>query len=139
MLRCRPRQIDALNPLTLFVQLFVLGSLILIAMTPIVLVLLVVEHLRTRKYRRGVIVALSLVIGFCGGGVLAWILFSSNWGMPFWTTLEASVNAERYGHMVEHTAENILVGVLVACKCGGVLTGTLAAVGTTVWTHLKHS
>jgi len=38
-----------------------------------------------------------------------WRLISGHWSMSFLSTLEASVNAEKYGHPVEHAAESILV------------------------------
>lgn len=70
-----------------------------------------------------VLIAVSFALGSYAGGALVWSQVPAEWELPFWTTLEASVDSERYGHAVEHAAENILVFVVVA----GVVCGALCA------------
>jgi multisubunit Na+/H+ antiporter MnhB subunit len=123
----------------ILIQFFFLGSLILLTTMPLVLLVLVFDKLRTRRSWRGVLVALSFVAGTCGGGALAWYLVPSEWSLPFRTTLEAAVNAEKYGHTIEHTAENILVFITFASVAGGVLGASIAAVSPKLRSILKHA
>jgi hypothetical protein len=127
-----------MNPVTLLVQLFMLCSLLVIAVTPFVVAVVAVEYLRTHRDRRRVIVTSSFALGLYCGGWLAWSLIASSWAMPFWTTIEASVDAEKYGHLIEHTAENILFVVTLASMCCGVLSVIIAAFGTRSIARLKH-
>jgi hypothetical protein len=123
---------------TMVVQLLLAGSLILMIAMPIVLAVLVCMRLRTRGCGRGVLVALSFVLGACGGGILTWNLVPSDWSMPFRTTLEASVNAEKYGHVIERAAESILTVVTFACVFCGILSGITAAAGPKILARLRH-
>ncbi|MBZ5632694.1 MAG: hypothetical protein LAO55_06135 [Acidobacteriia bacterium] len=119
------------------VQLLLLGSLILIITAPIVFLVLAFVHLRTRSRGREVI-ALAFVLGSCAGGFLVWNLAPSGWSMSFWTTLQASVNAEKYGHPIEHAAENILVVVTFASVLCGLLSASAAAFGAKLLARPKH-
>jgi hypothetical protein len=78
------------------------------------------------------------VTGACGGGLLAWNMTPPGWSLPFLTTLAASANAEKYGHLIEHTAQDIVVGVTFACVSCGVLSAVTTAAGTKVLVRLKH-
>jgi hypothetical protein len=110
-------------------QLLMLGSLILLTGMPLVLVALVLVKLWTRRSWRSAAIALSFVAGSCLGGALAWSLIQSEWSLPFWATLDAAVNSEKYGHPIEHAAENILVLVTFACVACGALGAGMAAAG----------
>jgi hypothetical protein len=71
----------------------------------------------------------GILCGFIGGGLFVWSLVPRAWSLPLSTTLAATVNAERYGHQVEHAAEGIVVwmlfGAVVGAVAGGVAAHTL--------------
>ena len=119
------------------IQLLLLGSFVLLTTMPLVLVGLLIAKLRTRNSWRSVLVALSFVAGSCGGGALAWYSVPSEWSLSLQTTLEAAVNVEKYGHAIEHTAENILVFVTFACVAGGALGTGVAAGGLKLRSNRK--
>jgi len=68
---------------------------------------------------------------------VTWYFVSLEWSLPFWTTVEAAMNVGKYGHAIEHTAENILVSVTFGCLGGGVLVAGITAVGARVRSSLK--
>ena len=81
-----------------------------------------------RAIRLGI--AAATLVGYIGGGALMWRLVPSNWRLPFWETLAASVDAEKYGHPVEHYAESVTVMILAGCVAAALVCGvTAAAVG----------
>ena len=104
-----------------------LASLILLAAMPVVLGRLVFTQQRKR-----VGVALSFLVGACASGILVWNLVPADWNLSFWLTVEASA---KYGHEIEHTAENILAMCVFACAAGGIVSaGTSMLVA-----RFKHS
>jgi hypothetical protein len=97
---------------------------------PLVFLALLSVAIRQRGPWGRVLQALAFVAGSCGGGALAWYSVPSEWTLPFQATLEAAVNAAKYGHAIEHSAEHILVFVTFACVvggavCAGITTGGL--------------
>ena len=66
--------------------------------------------------------------GYAAGALFVWSLVPREWALPFWTTLAASVNAERYGHSVEHPAQGIVIWILFGAVVGAVAGGSLAHV-----------
>jgi hypothetical protein len=78
-----------------------------------------------------------MVIAFFIGGILSWNLIPFHWDMAFRTTLSASVRSEKYGHLVEHKAEGILIWVLFFSVAGATVTGMVAAAATKVRKRLQ--
>jgi len=72
---------------------------------------------------------LAMLCGCIGGGLFIWSVVPRTWSLPLWATFAASVNAEKYGHPVEHyaelTVEWILFGAVVGAVGGGVIAGWL--------------
>ena len=66
--------------------------------------------------------------GYVAGVLFVWTLVPHDWTLPFWTTLAATVNAEKYGHPVEHAAEVIVIWMLFAGVTGAVIGGFSAHV-----------
>lgn len=120
------------------IQLLLIVSFILIAGMPVVLVSLAFMHLRTRRYRREILIAFAFVAGGLIGGVLTWHAVPSGWALPFWTTLAATVDAEKYGHTIEHAAEQIMTMVTFACVLAGVVSAVAAATGPRIVARLRH-
>lgn len=46
-------------------------------------------------------------------------MLPAEWSLPFWTTLKATVDAEMYGHAVEHYAQGVVLMMTAAAVCGG--------------------
>jgi hypothetical protein len=103
-----------------------LAAVFFIALLPVALAVLAVRFARSGRRPTALIPAFVMWVGYWIGGLGSWALVAPRWPMPFWQTLAASVDAETYGHPLEHQAENILVFVLFAA----VLTA-LASWGTT--------
>jgi len=74
-------------------------------------------------------VVLSAVLGYLLAGTVIWSLTPVTWTLSFPQTLAAAVDAQAYGHPVEHYAESLLVVMLVACVCGSAVLGALTAFG----------
>jgi hypothetical protein len=119
----------------IIIQLLLLASLLLLAAMPVVSLVLLFGRIRRRGPWRNVLIALSFVVGSIGAGAFAWYLVPTDWTLPFLTTLEASVNSAKYGHPIEHTAENILVFVTFACVAGGACCAGITAGGMKLWSR----
>ena len=57
---------------------------------------------------------------------LVWTLVSRDWALPFSKTLAATVNAEKYGHALEHSAEAIVIWIVFGAVVGSAAGGFLA-------------
>jgi hypothetical protein len=60
--------------------------------------------------------------GFIVGGLIGWGSVPTEWTASLWQTIDASMNAAKYGHVYEHTAEQALMYFFL----GGVI-GTIPA------------
>jgi len=113
--------------MTAVIQFLLLASFLLLATMPLVALVLLFASIRQRGPWGMVLMAVSFVVGSCAGGALAWSSVPPDWSLPFRTTMEAAVNAEKYGHAIEHAAENILVFVTFASVVGGTLCAGITA------------
>ena len=109
------------------------GLWFLIAM-PIVLAIYANEYHRTRRLPTGLMVTVVSLIVFYATAVLLWREFASHyWHQSFLTALDASVNAAKYGHTAEHTAEVLLIWLLIVTTLCAVAAGALTGVVRHVW------
>jgi hypothetical protein len=102
------------------VQFLLICSFIVFITTPVAFVVLGCNYLFTGKHGRGVLIAGFFVLGALASGFVVWQLVPSEWTLPFWTTLKATVDAEKYGHAVEHYAEGVVMMMTFAAVLGGV-------------------
>jgi hypothetical protein len=86
------------------------------------------EYRRSRKANSGLIIAVVMLVVFYISAGLIWTVVSANWGLSFLTTLEASVNSEKYGHPVEHRAETMVAWLLLLSTFAALVAGAVAAV-----------
>ena len=112
------------------IQLLLVCAFVLFFTMPIAFVALTCNYLFTGNYRRGVLITGSFVLGAVASGFLVWHLVPSGWTLPFWTTLAATVDAEKYGHPIEHQAEQIMTVLFFAAALGGAAGAGAAALGT---------
>jgi hypothetical protein len=103
------------------------GLVVFLAIMPVLLALLIVEHRRTHHRAVALLIVYTTVVGFFVGGVLGWTSNRPNWEMPFWATFASSMNAKSYGDGIGHKAEDILIRVLFSSVSGAVVAGVLAA------------
>lgn len=115
------------------------GGFFFLVLVPMLLVELLVEHRRNRRHAVGLLICSAMIAGYLAGGILCWNLVAAEWNMPFWTTVQASVDAEKYGHPLEHRAEVILVWVLFCGVAGGLASGAGAAVAAGLRTRLQRA
>jgi hypothetical protein len=74
------------------------------------------------------VIGSAVFIGYLAGGALAWLRVPSGWKPSLWETLVASVDAERYGHPIEHYAQGVVIMLLCACAAGAIVGGMFATV-----------
>jgi hypothetical protein len=86
--------------------------------------------LLTDKCACSTLIAGSFILGALLSAVLVWQLLPSEWNLPFWTTLKASVDAEKYGHPVEHYAEQVVLLMTFAAMVGGAICSAAIAFST---------
>lgn len=115
------------------------GGPLFILIMPVVLISLTLRYVRTGKGGLALSVSAASMAGFVAGGVASWELRRFPWDLPFLTTLEASVNAQKYGHPVEHMGEGILVYLMFWSLVGACVLATLAATAARISTrHNAH-
>jgi hypothetical protein len=112
---------------------------ILLATMPIAFLWLVCNYLVTGNHRSGVLITGSFILGALASGLVVWHLVSSEWTLPFWTTLEAAGDAEKYGHPVEHAAEQIITAVLFVAVLGGAAGAGATGLGTKLLRKSAHA
>lgn len=113
--------------LLLLIQFLMIGSLILLAAIPVAFLVLIANYLKMRTHGRASLITGSFMTGALASGLVVWHLIPSEWTLPFWTTLEAAGNAQKYGHPVEHYAECIVVLLLFTAVLGGAIGAGAAA------------
>ena len=73
-----------------------------------------------------VCVPAGTLCGYFAGALFVLTLVPRDWALPFWETLAATVDAEKYGHPVEHAAEVIVIWMLFGAVAGAVISGFAA-------------
>jgi hypothetical protein len=116
----------------------VVGGALFVVIVPILLAS-AAQHRRTQGARATLVVSSTIVIAFLVGGILSWNLIPFHWDMPFWTTLKASVDSEKYGHPVEHKAEGILIWVLFGSVSSAISAGAVTALAGKLRHRLRHA
>lgn len=104
---------------------------------PVVVAIYGNEYRRSRKLPTGLLVTAVTLIAFYVTAILLWKEFALHyWHKSFLTALDASVNAEKYGHPVEHTAEVLLVWLLIVSTLSALAAGALTGILRHVWFRL---
>jgi len=109
------------------VQFLVLLTVMLLPAAAIAFPILLFGYLARRTHGRGALISGCFLAGALLSGEAVWRLALADWTLPFWTTVEASGNAMKFGHPLEHAAENNLCAVIVAALFGGLLGAAAAA------------
>lgn len=124
-----------MSAVTLLIQLFLVVGFMLMIISPIVLV----TFIATGKSWRNVKIVSAFVVGCLAGGTLLWRFLLFRWDLSFWTTVQASVNAEKYGHPIEHAAENILVLIVFASIMSGIFSAVAVDLAPKLAARFKHA
>jgi amino acid transporter len=104
---------------------------------PVVVVVYADKCRRTRRLPTGLLVAAVMLIVFYVSAALLWREFARHyWHQSFLTALDASVNAAKYGHEVEHTAEVLVVWLLIVSTFSAVAAGAVTGAVRHLW--IKH-
>lgn len=96
--------------------LLLTGGLLLATGLPVAAAVLALKSHLTPKTRRRLRLALVSSIAFYIGLAICWRLLTPGWHLPVWTTIQASVDSETFGHPVEHQAENLLCWTLLGAE-----------------------
>ena len=62
--------------------------------------------------------------------MLAWQRIPSEWGLSFWSTLQAAADAEKYGHATERYAQDVVTMTTFAARLGGACCSAAVALGS---------
>ena len=120
----------------LLLPLFAIGLAVPLALTPLFRGLV---DCRMRDRAALALIGSAVLAGYMGGGALVWRLVPSGWHLSFWQTMAASVDAEKYGHTVEHYAECVVIMILCACMAGAAISGVLAAATARLLNRPRHA
>jgi hypothetical protein len=116
--------------------LFLIALAVTLALTPLYCGL---SNRTMRDSTALVLIWSATVVGYLAGGALVWSLVPSQWHLSFWETVAASVDAEKYGHLIEHYAQGTVVMILCACMAGAVISGTLAGITARLLKRPRHA
>ena len=106
---------------------------------PIVFVVSGWNFIRSRKLTTGFLVSATLLIVFFATAALLWNHFSTKfWNMSFGHALKAAGDSARYGHPVEHTAEVLLVNLVIFSTLSSVVAGAIAGTVRHFWVKRRH-
>ena len=115
--------------------LAILSGLFFLLALPVMAAFFAWQDRRSRKLSTGLLVAVAMLVVFYFSAGLIWRLFTTDWSLSFLATLEASANAAKYGHPVEHRAENMVVAVLLLSTATAVAAGVLTAAVAHFWSR----
>jgi len=106
---------------------------------PIVFVVSGWGYVRSRKLSTGFLVSTVMLIVFFATAGLLWAHFSGKfWNMSFGHARTAAVDAANYGHPVEHTAEVLLVNLLIFSTLSSVAAGAITGTVRHFWVKRRH-
>ncbi|SPE41100.1 membrane hypothetical protein [Candidatus Sulfopaludibacter sp. SbA3] len=121
------------------IQFLLIFSFILLPAIPVAFVVLAGHYFLNRTHGRGVLITGSFILGALVSVLVVWRLVPSEWSLPFWTTLQAAVDAQKYGHPVEHYAEGFVLILLVAGALGGAVGAGVAALSAKPRRNIVHA
>ena len=79
-----------------------------------------------------------MLIVFFAIAALLWRRFATHyWNLSFLTALHAAGDAARYGHPVEHTAEVLLVNLLIFSTLSAVAAGAISGAARHLWVRRR--
>ena len=99
-----------------------------VALAPILAGVFIGSRFLLHRDRLKGLAPLAVLIGFVAGGRVGWAFVPAQWTASFWTTVEAAVNAAKYGESFEHMAEHALLYVFYSGLLGAVASGVAALV-----------
>ncbi len=106
---------------------------------PVVLGIYTYKYLRCRILPTGLLVAAIMLLVFYASGLLLWRQFATHyWQQSLLTALDASGNAAKYGHPVEHAAEVLLVWLVTISALSATAAGVVTAAVWHVWIKHRH-
>jgi len=106
---------------------------------PVVLSVFAWKYYQSRELPTGFLVSAVMLIAFLATAVLLWRHFATHyWNLSFQTARHAAVDAARYGHPVEHTAEVLLANLLIFSTLSAAAAGTITGSVRYLW-HRRRS
>jgi len=106
---------------------------------PVMVAVFAWQDRRVKKLSTGFLTAVVMLVVFFTSAVLLWSLGTADWKLSFPTTLEASVNAEKYGHAIESRAERIVVWLLIYSTMAAGLAGAVTPAVWYFWTRRRRA
>ena len=100
---------------------------------PVVVASLAWQNRRIKKLSTGLLAAVVMLLVFYVSAGLIWTLGTRDWNLSFLTTLDATVNAKKYGHPVESRAERMIVWLLLYSTMAAVFAGAVTAAARHSW------
>jgi ketosteroid isomerase-like protein len=105
---------------------------------PLVLAVFARKCFQSHKLPTGFLVSVVMIIVFFASAVLLWRHFATHyWNLSFLTALQAAGDAARYGHPVEHTAEVLLVNLLIFSTLSAAAAGAITGAVRHLWVRRR--
>ena len=103
---------------------------------PMVLAVFAWKYFKSRKLSTGLLISAVMLAVFFAVAALLWRHFATHyWNLSFLTALDAAVDAARYGHPVEHTAEVLLANLLIFSTLSSAAVGAMTGGVRYLWTR----
>jgi hypothetical protein len=109
------------------VQLLILGSGCLFGLAALLFAVELVRSVRGQSTRRNMVTLAAFHAGAWLAGWLVWrSLKPTGWTLSFWATVQAGVDSDTYGHVLEHAAEVLAANVIILAAAAGLVAGGFA-------------
>lgn len=106
---------------------------------PILLAVSLRNSLRSRKPSTGFLVSAVMLIIFFAAALILWGQFAGQyWNLSFGTVLRAGADSERFGHPLEHTAEVLVVNLILFSTFCSLLAGAITGTFRHFWMKRYH-
>ena len=105
---------------------------------PVVAAAFAWNYYRSRKLPRGLLVVIFMLLVFWIAATQLWRYVTAHyWNMSFMTALQAAGDAARFGHLIEHTAEVLVVDIVIFSTLLAFAAGTITFAVQRLW--MKYS
>jgi len=105
---------------------------------PIVAAAFAWKYYRSRQVPTGLPITIAMVLVFWVATTLLWRYISAHyWNMSLMTALHAAGDAARFGHPIEHTAEVLVVDLLIFSTLLALAAGAITFAARRLW--IRHS
>ncbi len=104
---------------------------------PVIAAVFAWQDYRIKKLSTALLTVIVMIAVYFASAVLIWTLGTADWKLSFLATLEASVNAEKYGAAIESRAERMVIWLLIYSTLAAALAGAVTPAARYAWTRWR--